>query len=83
MTYSRLRFCAELIDIINKSADDDVISHWACDTLRDIRESSDRELYCIIDDLRYICEPGFEISRKEMLKICSKLLNEYIDSIDG
>lgn len=81
--YSKLNFCCELISLINEKSDNNDIAQWANDTYLDNLHvhNKDQDLLNVLDNLRYISEPGFEISRKKMLQMCNILLNKYIDEI--
>lgn len=81
--YSKLNFCYELISLISKNSNNDDIAQWASDVYLDNlhMHNKDQDLLNMLDNLRYISEPGFEISKKRMLQMCNILLNKYIDEM--
>ena len=81
--YSKLDFCSELLYLITQKKDNRHIVSWADDRYLDYYEElKDEKLLNMLDDLRYIDEPEFEISRKEMIQMCIDLLNEYLQEIN-
>lgn len=78
--YSNLNLCSELSFLISSNASNREIASWAFD--RALQNDLDQFIKNKLDELSLIDEPGFEISRKEMLMTCNKLLSEYIDSMD-
>ncbi len=54
--YSKLNFCYELVNLINKNSDDEDIAQWANDTYLDNLHihNKDQDLLNMLDNLRYI-----------------------------
>lgn len=77
--YTKLDFCSELLTLIKNQADDSAISLWA-DEVRILNcncSDCDEDVMKYVDDLGYIDEPGFEMPRENIVRMCVDILNKY------
>ena len=82
MTYSSLKFCADVISLIDQKKTIDDIAKWAnriyFEHIRDF-ESGIGEL---LSDLSMMDTPGFEKTNNELLLLCIKLLQNWQSNIN-
>lgn len=84
--YTKLDFCAELVDILNRG---ESVANWASDVpLGDDVVIVDKEIEDKLRDLEIIEEEGFEMSQQEIFDILINFLEQCErecseDSVEG
>ena len=77
MTYTTLKFCSDVLALIDQKKTIDEIASWANKTYFSNLREFEPGIGEILSDLSIMDTPGFEKSQKELVLLCEKLLQNW------